>query len=148
MSCTRTYFGIKLRNFLEKCHLEYCESERSIIFNWFLNMLLWTNEFKWASWELEHRANFCERCNKFYCLLTALLGISLDKDQSDAHFLYFTIRPLQSSTCFDHYMLIIRSLNCIDVASSIALSVSGCPVHRLRENTVLSQPVHRTATEW
>ena len=32
-------------------------------------------------------------------------------------------------------MLIIR-LNCIDAASGIALSASGCPVHRLRENSL------------
>jgi len=30
-------------------------------------------------------------------------------------------------------MLIIRRLNCIDVASAIVLSVSGYPVHRSRE---------------
>jgi len=72
----------------------------------------------------------------FFCfvLLTAHLSIILDSDQLDAHLLYFTIRPLQSSICFEHYMLIIRRLNCIDTASGIVLSVSGCPVHRLREN--------------
>ena len=42
--------------------------------------------------------------------------LSLDNDQLDAHLLYFTIRPIQSSTCFEHYMLIIRRLNCIDAA--------------------------------
>ena len=31
-------------------------------------------------------------------------------------------------------MLIIRRLNCTDAASGIFLSVSGRPVHRLREN--------------
>ena len=38
-------------------------------------------------------------------------------------------------------MLIIRRLNCIDAASGIVFSVSGRPVHRLRENccAVLSQ---------
>ena len=56
--------------------------------------------------------------------------LSLDNDQLDAHLLYFTIRPLQSSTCFEHCMLIIRRLNCIDAASGIVLSVSGRPVHR------------------
>ena len=71
----------------------------------------------------------------FYVLLTVHLSISLDIDQRDAHLVYFTIRPLQSSTCFEHYMLIIRILNCIDAASSIVLSVSG-------------RPVHRTATDW
>jgi len=57
----------------------------------------------------------------FYVLLTVHLSISLDIDQLDAHLLYFTICLLQSSTCFEHYMLIIRSLNCIDVASGIVL---------------------------
>ena len=38
----------------------------------------------------------------FYILLTVLLSISLDNDQLDAHFLYFTIRLLYSSTCFEH----------------------------------------------
>ena len=67
----------------------------------------------------------------FYVLLTVHLNISLDNGQLDAHFLYFTIRPLQSSTCFEHYMLIIRRLNCIDAASGIVLSLSGRSVHRL-----------------
>ena len=66
----------------------------------------------------------------FYVLLTVHLSINLDNDQLDAHLLYFTIRPLKSSTCFEHYMLIIRRLNCIDSASGIVLSVSGRPVHR------------------
>jgi len=55
----------------------------------------------------------------FYVLLTVHLSISLDNDQLDAHLLYFTIRLLQSSTCLEHYMLIIRTLNCIDAASGI-----------------------------
>ena len=58
----------------------------------------------------------------------------LDNDQLDANWLYFTIRPLQFSTRFDHYMLMIRRLKCIDAASGIVLSVSGRPVHRLRGN--------------
>jgi hypothetical protein len=33
--------------------------------------------------------------------------------------LYFTIRLLLSPTCFEHYTLIIRRLNFIDVASGI-----------------------------
>ena len=52
-------------------------------------------------------------------------SLSLDNDQLDAHLLYFTIRPLQSSTRFEHYMPIIRRLHCIDAASGIVLSVSG-----------------------
>jgi hypothetical protein len=45
--------------------------------------------------------------------------ISLDNEQLVAHLLCFTIRPLQSCTCFEHYMLIIMRLNCIDAASGI-----------------------------
>ena len=40
-------------------------------------------------------------------------------DQLDAHLLYTTIRPLQFSTRFEHYTLIIRRLNCINAASGI-----------------------------
>jgi len=43
----------------------------------------------------------------------------LDNDQLDTHLLYFTISLLESSTCFEHYMLIIRRLNCVDAASGI-----------------------------
>ena len=59
-------------------------------------------------------------------------GLILGNDQRDAHLLYFTIYLLHSSTCFEHFMLIISimSLNCIDAASGIVLSVSGRPVHR------------------
>jgi hypothetical protein len=86
---------------------------------------------------------------------------SLYNDQLDAHLFYFTIHPLQSSTCFEHYILIIRRLNFIDATSGNVLSVTGRPVHRLRVRSlstcapdrhllggtaVLSQPVHRTAT--
>ena len=35
-------------------------------------------------------------------LLTVHLGITLANDQLDAQLLYFIIRLLQSSTCFDH----------------------------------------------
>ena len=65
-----------------------------------------------------------------YVSLTVHLGVSLDNYQLDIRLLYFTKRPLQSSTCFKHYMLIIRRLNCIYAASGIIFSVSGRPVHR------------------
>ena len=54
-----------------------------------------------------------------FVLLTVHISIILDNDQRDAHLLYFTIYLLLSSTCFEHYMLIIRRLNCIDAASGI-----------------------------
>ena len=37
----------------------------------------------------------------FYVLLTVHLSITLVNDQLDAQFFYFTIRFLQSSTCFE-----------------------------------------------
>ena len=59
--------------------------------------------------------------NFFYVLFTVHLIIILDNDQREAHLLYFTIHLLHSSTCFEHYMLIIRRLNFIDTASGIVL---------------------------
>jgi len=38
--------------------------------------------------------------NPLHVLLTVYLNIRVDNDQLDAHLLYFTVRPLQSSTCF------------------------------------------------
>jgi len=56
--------------------------------------------------------------------------LNLDNDQLDAHLLYLTIRPLESSICFKQYMIIIRRLNCIDAVSGIVRSASGGLVHR------------------
>ena len=67
----------------------------------------------------------------FYIFLTVHLSISLHNDQLDAHLHYFTIRPLHSSTCFEHYMFVIRRLKCIDAASGIVRPVSGRPGDRL-----------------
>jgi len=38
--------------------------------------------------------------NPLHILLTVHLSIILDNDQLDAHLLYFTVGPLQSSTYF------------------------------------------------
>ena len=61
------------------------------------------------------------------------LSIILDNDQLDEHLFYFAIRLLQSSTCtrFEHYVLIIRRLNCVDAASGIVLPFSGRPMQNL-----------------
>ena len=75
----------------------------------------------------------------FYVLLTMHLSIISDNYKLDAHLLYFTIHLLQSSTCFEHYMLIIRRLNFIDASSGIVTLSrwpSGAQVGR-----ILSQPV-------
>jgi hypothetical protein len=90
-------------------------------------------------WALQRKSyrRYARKFNLVYVLLTVHLSIILDNDQLDAHLIfYFTIHLLKSSTCFEHYMLIIRKLNCTDAASGIILSVSGRPVHT----------VHRTAT--
>ena len=56
--------------------------------------------------------------------------IGLDNDQIDTHFLYFTISPLHSSTCFKHYMLIIRGLialmqHLVSSSQSVAVRCTG-----------------------
>ena len=83
--------------------------------------------FRVSNGHLQSPAEFLP---KYLYFVDLHLSIILDNDQRDAHLLYFTIYLLNSSTYFDHYMLIIRRLNCIDAASGIVLSVSGRPVHR------------------
>ena len=61
-------------------------------------------------------------------------SLILENDQLGENLLYFTIYLLHSSTCFERYMLIIRRMNCIDLASGIVLPVSGRPVYRLGKN--------------
>ena len=55
----------------------------------------------------------------FYVLLIVHLRITLGNDQLATQLLYFAIGLLRSCTCFAHYMLTIRRLNCIDAASGI-----------------------------
>ena len=65
----------------------------------------------------------------------------LGNDQLDAQLLDFTIRLLCSSTCFEHYMLIIRRLNCINAASGIVTFSkwqSGAQVERELQSSSLS----------
>ena len=79
------------------------------------------SHWKGFSWNLifEHFSKICPGNSNCYVLLTVHLGIILDNDQLDTQLLCFTIRLLYSTTCFEHYMLIIRRLNCIDAASGI-----------------------------
>jgi hypothetical protein len=66
-----------------------------------------------------------------YCVGLMMINITinsiLNNDQLDTYLLYFTIRLLHSSTCFEHYISIIRRMNCIDAASGIVTlkKVSG-----------------------
>ena len=63
---------------------------------------------------------------KIFPFVYRFVCVILDNDQRDTYLLCFTIRLLYSSTCFEHYMLIIRRLNCIDAASGIVtLKTSG-----------------------
>ena len=55
----------------------------------------------------------------FDVLLTVHLSITLVNDQLDAQLLYFIIRLLQFSTCFEQLVLIIRMSNCINTASGM-----------------------------
>ena len=55
----------------------------------------------------------------FYVLLTVQLSIILDNDQLDTHLFYITICLLKPSTCFEHYMLIIRRLNCTEFSLNL-----------------------------
>jgi len=57
------------------------------------------------------------------------------------HKIFFIISLLYASTCFEHYVLIIRRSKLHYTASGTITPVGGRPMHR-----VLSQPVHRTAT--
>ena len=80
---------------------------------------------------------------KVFVLLTVHLSIILD-DQLDTQLLYFSLRLLRSSTCFEHYMLIIRRLNCNDAPSGIVTLIkwpSGAQVERELQ-AVLSHFVH------
>ena len=58
----------------------------------------------------------------------------------------FIISLLYASTCFENYVLIIRRSKLCYTAYGIITPVGGRPVHRLREDSLLSQPVHGTAT--
>jgi len=57
--------------------------------------------------------------NPLHVLLTVHLSISLDNDQLDAYLLYFTVRPLQSSTCS------------VDLHLSISLDTDQLDAHLL-----------------
>ena len=69
----------------------------------------------------------------------------LDNAQLDTIFQYIYYNPLHVSSiiCSSSGGLIVLMQHLVS-----SLSVSGRPVHRSRENCVISRPVHRTATYW
>ena len=62
--------------------------------------------------------------------------IYLNINQLDA--LNCIISLFHASTCFEHYVLIIRGSKLYYAASGIITPVGGRPVHRLREDWTLS----------
>jgi len=69
-----------------------------------------------------------------FVLLTVHLSIILDNDQLDIQLLYFKIHLLNSTTCFEHYMLITRQLYFIDATSgNVTLSKWPSGAHIERE---------------
>jgi hypothetical protein len=75
-------------------------------------------EFVCFVWISKQIANFV-LCNIKSSFMFCWPSIIVGNDQLDTQLLYFTIRLLWSSTYFEHHMLIIRRLNCIDAASGI-----------------------------
>ena len=70
--------------------------------------------------------------NKYLDVKVKVACVFLGNDQLDTQLLDFTIRLLRSSTCFEHYMLIIRRMNCIDAASGIVTLSKWPSGRRLR----------------
>ena len=89
--------------------------------------------------------NLCLKLN-LYISLTVHLSITLTNDQPDAQIFNTFITIL--------YMYMFRAISCSSSGGQIvliqhlvsSLSISDRPVYRLREDPVLSQPVHRTVT--
>ena len=70
----------------------------------------------------------------FYVLLTVHLSIFISViNQIYAQNFCFTISLFHASTCFEHYVLIMRRSKLCYTACGIITPVGGRPVHRLRE---------------
>jgi len=82
----------------------------------------------WLVWRKENASSF------FFVLLTVHLSTVLVINQLDAQNLCFIISLLYASTCFKHYVLIIRRSKLYCTASGIVTPIGGRPVHRLRED--------------
>ena len=105
------------------------------------------------------------KCRSEYLLFRLWYYISLDNDKLDAHLLCFTIRPLHSSTCFEHYMLIIRRLialtqHLVSSSQSVAVQCTGwertalqfslnlCTERPLTERTIPDAASMQLASWW
>ena len=56
------------------------------------------------------------------------------------HKICFTVSLFHASTCFEHYVLIVRRSKLYYIASSILTPIGGRPVHRLREDSQFGPP--------
>ena len=109
-------YGISLKTWLAWVAL----LSARLLPGWILSSLVHTGSGTWLN--MPSVQWMSEQGNKL------LLG--LDNDQLDAHMLYFSIRPLQSPTCFEHYMLIIRRLialmqHLVSSSQSVAVQCTG-----------------------
>ena len=86
----------------------------------------------------------CLLTSFFDVLLTVHLSIILVINQLDAQILYIIINLLYASTCFEHYVLIIRRSK-LYYTASVIITLCRWP-SRAQVERVLSQTVHRTAT--
>ena len=69
--------------------------------------------------------------------------IYLDINQLDA--LNFIMSLFHASTCFEHYVVIVRRSKLYYTASGTITPIGGRPMHRMREDST-SQPMHGKAT--
>ena len=67
-------------------------------------------------------------------IITPVGGLPVHRLREDG---CFTISLLYASTCFEHYVLIIRRSKLYYTASGIITPVGGRSVHRLREDSHL-----------
>ena len=68
-----------------------------------------------------------------FCLLLVINQLNAKKS-------CFRISLFYASTCFEHYVLIIRRSKLYYTASGIITPVGGRPVHRLREDMCTGRP--------
>jgi len=68
-----------------------------------------------------------------YILQSGTFKTTLITDQLNAQKSCFIISFLYASTCFEHYVLIVRRSKLYYTASGIVTPVGGRPVHRLRQ---------------
>jgi len=85
-------------------------------------------------------ASFSRTLESFFdVLLTVHLGIFISViNQLDAQIFCFTISSFHASTCFEHYLLIIRRSKLYYGASGFITPIGGRRVHRLRKDSSLN----------